>query len=145
MATRLPLFPVLALAVTAGLLAGCGKVAPNRPFEGEDVYPLRYPYEPSDLYDRYYAPDPTFRSLSKEERRQREAQSQETEVIVRQRIQTGAGTVQAPPGAVIQAVPQTPIPATPAAPAVAPSTPVAPRSPASISNGAGYPEGYRPL
>ncbi|WP_413205614.1 hypothetical protein [Rhodospirillum sp. A1_3_36] len=138
---------LLSLALTTGLLAGCGKVAPNKSFKGEDVYPLRYPYEPSDLYAPYYPKDPALRSVSRAERDQREAEKNEsnTQVIVRKRVETAPGRVMtAPAGSVITAnpsgvtttrtVPNTPAPSTPAPSYSAPTT-----------SGTSYPDGYKPL
>jgi hypothetical protein len=136
----------MSLALTTVFLAGCGKVAPNKPFEGEGVYPMRYPYEPSDLYAPYYPKDPALRSLSRAERDQREAEenASNTEVIVRQRVETAPGQVMtAPAGSVITAnpsgvttrtVPTRPAPSTPAPSYAAPTT-----------SGTAYPDGYKPL
>ncbi|MCF8480471.1 MAG: hypothetical protein K9H25_08575 [Rhodospirillum sp.] len=144
---------LVSLTLATALLAGCGKMAPNKPFEGEDLYPMRYPYEPSDLYSNYYPKDPTLRSLSRTERDQREAKEKaaNTEVIVRQRVQTAPGQVMnAPAGSVITANPPgvtttTPGVTTTTTPSYTAPSYTAPGYTPPTTSGTSYPDGYKPL
>lgn len=91
---------LLVIAVGVVLLAGCGKIAPNKPHP--DGVATRYPYEPADLYNPTYPASAEERDLARAQRAQ-QAPAQ-TEVIVRQRVEIAPGQVQtAPSGAVLRA------------------------------------------
>ncbi len=149
---------LILVGVLASLaLAGCAKVAPNKPVD-DASFPHRYPYQPDDLYNGYTPPSPSARLLSPEERGGAAAGATdgETTVIIRERTTVIApGTTATTPGAAGGMTTTTtsaastgseeaqPLSPTPVAP---PATPVVvvPRRTVTPDGGVPYPPGYTP-